>query len=298
MIREEEKNMTKKIVLGLAVVALATVVTAPSVSAACIPAKSAKTYNSGTGAYTYWHSPDGDAAGGTLVGQTWQLGASGTWSTGDCAGFLYFNSANAIGLDLNLGGCGSGCPATGSTLAVLAQKKAADNRSTAFLLATVAETPGGAVNFDYSDKGALQMIQMPRPNVTSSSRVGSTVNLNVQVPAVSGGLYGPGAANAVTGYRVLSAQGATDPGRDAAAYSLRSTLTATAGGAATGTVALDCTNLADTWVVTQVVFDGGAVTSNAVSEARQVHCNPALADPKYKIVPKRGTPKQGVGSSN
>jgi hypothetical protein len=296
--------MTKKIVFGVAAVALATVVMAPAASAACASARSAKTYNSGTGAYSYWHAPSGDT-GGTLVGQTWQLGAPGTWSTGNCnsvdvgspggAGFIYFG-AGGIGLNLDLAACGSGCPASGSTLAVVAQKKS--GATTDFLVATVVETPGGAVNFDYSTQGNHEMIPMPRPRVTSSSRAGTTVNLNVQVPAISAGLYGPNAANAVTGFNILSASSATNPGRDAAAYTLRSAITSPGGNAATGAVSVDCTNPnADQWVVTQLVLEGG-VGSSAVSEATRVNCNPALADPKYKIVPKRGTPKQGVGTSN
>jgi hypothetical protein len=285
--------MNKKTVLGVAVVALAALVMVPSASASCIPAQNASTSDPAAGVYAYWHPASGN---GVLVGQTWQLGAPGNWSTGNCVDFLYFSGSD-VNLNLNLGGCGNGCPAPLSTLAVLAQNKTAVG--TDFLVATVVQTPTRNNFFDYSTQGDHAMVPMPRPRVTSSARAGSTVNLNVQVPAVSDGFYGPNAASAITGYNILSAASATNPGRDAAAYTLRSSIPAAGGGAGTGAVTVDCTNTAqDQWVVTQLVFEGGQVSSSAVSEATRVNCNPALADPKYKIVPKRGTPKQGVGTSN
>jgi hypothetical protein len=129
--------------------------------------------------------------------------------------------------------------------------------------------------------------------VVSSSRVGTLVNVSVQVPSIAGGLYGPNAASAVTGYNILSAPSATNPGRNAAAYSLRTAVVAPGGTTGTsGTVPVDCTNVnADQWVVTQLTFEAGAVLSSSVSEPTRVNCNPALADPKYKIIPKKTGPK-------
>jgi hypothetical protein len=285
--------MTKKIVLGLAVVAFAVVVMAPAASASCIPGKSAQTFNAQALTYAYWTSPSGTP--GTVVGQFWQLGnpAAGSGNSTVCPNMLYFSAAG-MNLNLDLGACSAGC--VGGTMAVLAQNQTP--AGTEFLVATIVETPANTVNFDYSTQGDHAMVQLPRPRVTSSSRAGASVNLNVQVPAISDGLYGPNAANAITGFNILSASGTTDPGRNAAAYTLRSSIAAAGGGAGTGAVTVDCTNTAqDQWVVTQLALDGGQVSST-VSAATRVNCNPALADPKYKIVPKRGTPKQGVGTSN
>src|SRR5580765_2251316 len=99
--------MTKKIVFGVVAVAAAALVLAPAASAACGSVRTASTYNSGTAAFSYWHAPSGDtAASGTLVGQVWQLGNPGQFSTGNCndidvgnptPGFLYFGSGG-IGL--------------------------------------------------------------------------------------------------------------------------------------------------------------------------------------------------------
>jgi len=286
--------MTKKTVFGVAVVALAALVMVPSASATCASIRSANTYNAIEGGQAYWISPIGES--GNLVGQTWQLGAPATWSTGNCTGFLYF-SVGGINLNLEMSSCGAGCPAPGATLAVLAQNQGA--QGTDFLVATIGETPARSVNYDYSTQGNHNLVPMPRPRVTSSNRAGSAVNLGIQVPAASAGLYGPNAASAISGYNILSASSATNPGRNAAAYTLRATIPAAGGGAGTGAVTVDCTNTAqDQWVVTQIQFENGGVLSSAVSDATRINCNPALADPKYKIVPKRGTPKQGVGTSN
>jgi hypothetical protein len=286
--------MMKKIVLGVVVAAIA-VSMVPTASASCIPAKNASTY--ANGGQAYWHSSIPGSDSSTLVGQTWQLGAPGTWNGAGgavpCADFLYFLPGNPnINLNLNLGGCGAGCPATGSTLAILAQNRGPVG--TEFLLATVTEKLTGDTFYDYAEQGDHNMVSLGRPRVASSSRTGTTVNLNVQIPALSGGLYGPNAASAVTGYRILSQSSATNPGRNAASFTTTLATVAAPGGAAVPStpVTVDCSNIAnDQWIVAQLTFENGAVFSNAVSEATQVKCNPALADPKYKIVPKKGVPK-------
>lgn len=287
--------MTKKTVFGVAAVALAALVMAPSASAACGGIRTASTYNSGTGQFTYWHSPSGDATG-TIVGQTWQLGAPATWSTGNCTNFLYFG-AGGIGLNLDLGSCGNGCPslppAPLPTLVILAQKQDPTG-VTDFLLATVLETPGGSVNFDYSTQGAHVMIPIPQPTVLSSSKAGSIVTLHVSLPSIAAGLFGPNAASAVSGYNVVSALSVNDPGRDAALYQPRATALSPGGtGASDTTVPIDCgpaTAGQDAWVATQLQFENGTVLAGAVGKARRVHCLGALADPKeWKIVPKKNT---------
>ena len=298
--------MNKRIGLGMAVVVIALLAIASPVSASCPVDKSAATYD-GT-SLSYWHSTTSDP--GTLTGQTWQIGAPGVWNNGnggalDCnnvdqgtgsPGFLYFVGGDKIGLNLHMGTCGTGCPANGSTIAVAAYKKY--GAGTDFLIATIAEGTNPNANFDYAVQGDHNLIVLPRPHVTSSSRAGTTVNLNIQVPGVSAGLYGPSAAsgNGITGYNILSAQAATDPGRNASSYTLRTSLPASAGGPASGAVGVDCTNTSqDQWVVVQLQYEGGSFLANTVSQATRVNCNPALADPKeYKLIPK----KQGAGSLN
>ena len=163
---------------------------------------------------------------------------------------------------------------------------------TEFLLDTIVETPASSANFDYGTQGNHAMIPIPRPRVLSSARVASTLNLSVAADSIAGGLYGPNAANAVTGFRILTASAGADPGRDASAYTLAATIVSPGGGAATQPVALNCTNPQDQWLVTQIQFEGGAVLSSAVSGATRVHCDPTIANPKPKVkIAPKATPR-------
>jgi hypothetical protein len=288
--------MLKKIVLGVAVLGLV-IGLAPSASAACAVLKVMSTYNSSTGQYVYWPTTVGNT--GTLTGQSWQLGAYASWNDRQqgtspaCSGNLYFaagGTANSIGLQLLMNACGAGCPTPGATVAYLAQNKSnVPGGPTDFLLITSAETNNG-LNWDLSLSGPHNLVPIPRPRVTSSSRAGNLVNLQVAMDPTSVGATGPGAANAITGYKVLARQAATDPGRSAAAYTqtLNTYTTSGGGSAAALPASVDCTNQAqDYWLVTQIIVEGGAVGSDAVSQATRVGCNPALADPKFKIIDKK-----------
>ena len=286
--------MTKKIFVGAAVLAMI-VALAPSASAACIPDKSAYTYNFATGVSAYWFSP----GQGSIIGQYWQLGNFSGANSGGCLpglpqqGLYYSPSIpNAIGLQASLGSCGVGCPANGSTLVYVAQNVLPDH--TDFIVGSVAETPAGAVNFDYSALGNQNMIAMPRPRITSSSRDGTTVNFNVGVDATSAGAFGSAGANVISGYKVLSAQASSDPGRNATAYGNVVATFSVTGGAAAPAVAgsVNCTNTAqDQWLVTQVLFDNNTASSAQVSAATRVGCNPALANPQFKIIDKKPADK-------
>lgn len=290
--------MTKKIVFGVAAVALAAVVMAPAASAACGSVRTASTYNSATTLFAYWHAPSGDT--GTinqLDGQTWQLGNFGQWNGGNCAttdvgnggpGFLYFGTGG-IGLNMHMESCGNGCPSPLSTLAVLAQK-IDPSGVVDFLFSTQQEIPG-PVNYDYSLQGDHNMIRLPTPVVQTSSLSAGVVSMTVTVPSIAAGLFGPNAASGVSGYKILSALSATDPGNLATSYPNVAATISAAGGSASGptTFTLPCSAAggADQWVATQITFENGTVLSDTVSGARRVHCGGAVADPKYKIVPKK-----------
>jgi hypothetical protein len=275
--------MTKKIVLGVMTIALVGFVAVPSASAACIPAKTAQTFSANT---AYWLPA---TSVGTLSGQAWQLGAPGNFASTGCVDILSAVGDN-ITLVLDLGSCGAGCPGPlgANTLAVLAQNRSATGGE--FLLATIAETPASAVNYDYSTQGDHTMIKIPRPRVLSSARVGNNVNLSVAVDSVAAGLFGPNAASAISGFNILTKSSATDPGSDASQYSLRSTVPSPGGAAVTQPISLDCTNPQDQWIVTQIQFENGTVLGNTTSGATRVRCDPALAAPKtpskVKVAPK------------
>lgn len=277
--------MTKKIVFGVMTVALVAFVAAPSASASCNPNKTASTFGSGTTAY--WLPA---TVVGTASLQSWQLGAPGNWASTGCPSDGLFGDGPGFSLNFQMGTCGAGCPTSGSTLAILAQNRVAVG--TEFLLATVIETPASANAFDYGPQGNHTMIPIPKPFVISSTRSGSNVNLVVKLPSIAGGLFGPNAASAVTGFNLLSASSTTNPGSAASAYSLRSTV-ASPGGAevASQPLTVDCSNInQDQWVVTQIQFENGTVLGNSVSAPVRVNCNPALATPKtppkVKVAPK------------
>jgi hypothetical protein len=280
--------MTKKFVFGAAALAVSALLMTPSASASCNPGKSATTFSTST---AYWVPLE---AGGTLTGAAWQLGAPGSFRSDGgavvCSDFLV-ETGGGLSLALDLGACGAGCPATGATLATLAQSSGP--AGTSFLLATIVETPAATVNFDYATQGDHAMIAIPRPRVLSSAKnLGNPllVDLNVALDSIAGGLYGPNAASAITGFRILGASASSDPGRDASAYTLRASVPAGGGTAATQALQVDCSNPnSDQWLVTQISFENGAVLSGAVSGATRVNCNPALANPKnpkVKVAPK------------
>jgi len=288
--------MTKKIVFGVAVVAFATIVMAPSASAACAGPRTANTYSSsGT---SYWHLPAGDVPG-TLVGQAWQLGNPGQFNSAGsaipCVGILYFSGPN-INLGADFSTCGAGCPTSGATLAVAATHTQ-PNGASSVLIATVAEVTGTTSNFDFGGQGDKNLVRLPAPTVVNSGpRSGNLMPLTVSIPAFltdGNGLSGPGAASAIAGYKVVAALSATEPSRDAALYNAPvtgGTIAAPGGGPVPNTaVQLDCGAApgVDGWVALQISFENGGVLQGGVSKPTRVRCQGAMADPKFKPVKKK-----------
>lgn len=275
--------MTKKIVLGAAVALVIVGIASTPASALCNPPKSVQTYNSQTGAYVFFNTglPN---AGTSLIGTFWSAAVNhtGTCNTAQ-PGMLYFGGEGQVGININLGdACVNGCPSGAMSI----QITAANGANSRTLTTQTVETPAGASQFDFSTKPAYALGDYPRQHVTASSRVaGNLVNVSVGVDAATG-IAQDGTAAQITGYNILSAISATDPGRDASAYTLRTNIPAPGGIATTGSTQVDCSNINnDQWVVTQLVTTAGA--SNSVSPATRIKCNPALANPKYNIVPKK-----------
>ncbi len=274
---------------------------APGVSAACGYVRTASTYNSGTGGYVYWSLVDGDPASGTLAGNVWQAGSPVAYNplTGlvTCTesnglGFLYFGSTG-IGLNLHMESCGLGCPNQNSTLAVLAQHATniTGGGNVGFLLATAAETPAHVINFDYSTE-PYQLVRLPKPVVTSicDQCPAGFDTLELMVPSVAAGLYGPNAAATVTGYRILYSLATSNPGNDASAYSLAATISAPGGVAAQSspfTVSCPSTGARHGWIATQLSFENGEILSPLVSTPQRIFCGSRLADPRNRAVPGR-----------
>jgi hypothetical protein len=285
--------MAKKIVFGVALALVIVGLAAPSASAACNPPKSLSTYNGVTGAYVFFQPSIANVD--KAIGKIWDAGGdhTGTCNT-DGTTFLYF-AGNNIGVNLSLGeACVTGCPVGTVSLQVTASNPAGQSQT---VVNRVTETPGGGNNFDFSTEpaGDLQLGDYPRPRATNSSRSGSNVILNVGLDA-SASLYKDGTGTDITGYNVVSASGATDPGPAASAYTLRQFVAAPGGaaGSASG-ISVDCSNIAnDQWVAAQLVSATGG-PSTSVGPRTRVKCNPALANPKYNVVPKKG---MGTGTQN
>jgi len=284
--------MTKKIVFGAAIALVIVGIASTPASALCNPPKSLSTYNSGTGAYVFFDSGFPNA-GTTLVGNVWSGAVNHTGTCNVDAPFVYFGAGDGqVGLNFNLGAsCVNGCPSGSVSVQITAINGGASHTMTTQTLESVGPS---AVNFDFSTTPAHVLGNYPRQHVTTSSRVGSSVNVAVSIDAASDSAF-DGSASQITGYNVLSAQGATDPGRLAAAYGAvpLTTIPAPGGIAATGNAAVNCTVTAnDQWVVTQLVTTGGP--SNTVSAATRVKCDPALANPKYNIIPKKSMGSTGT----
>lgn len=276
--------MTKKIVFAVALALVIVGIAAPNASAACNPPKFASTYNAVTGAFVYFRTTL-PTAGASVAGDMW---SGVTNATGTCNPFYFGVAPGDIGLSISLGDAcvPSGvCPA--GTLSVMATVTSGTD-SQQFVATATTETPSGGVNFDFSTQtgplAGLGMVAAPQHVVTSSSRSGSNVNLSLSFPDISGGLRN-GTAAQITGYNVCSAQTAANPGHASGSFGGCTFVAAPGGIATTASKVVDCTLTSpDRWVVTQVVTAAGP--SSRVSRATRVNCNPNLADPKYKVVPK------------
>jgi hypothetical protein len=279
--------MTKKIVFVVALALVIVGIAAPSASAACNPPKFTGTYNSLTGGFAYWHTT---IVGGSLTARMW----SGAIDyTGSCNGGaselsgspLYFGlDPQNVGLHMSLGdGCVPGCP--GGSLSVKASVTSSDGSSQEFVASAAPETPGGGLNFDFSNNGH-NMVSTPRPRVgTNSGRVGPTVVVSTLAEPLGG--YFDGTDTQVLSCNFRQASAPSDPGRNASAYpTLLSTTSASGGSCASANLTVDCSNVAqDAWVVIQTVTAAGPDAT--VGPATRVKCNPALAQPKIKVNPKK-----------
>jgi hypothetical protein len=278
--------------LGFVAAAGFVIATAMPASANCVPNKTAST---GIVGLAYWSAP-ATVNQATLTGQFWQLGNRASGNEGLCTpalcgapGWLYFYEGNAAKLSVNaiLGSAEvAGCP-TG-TLITTAQVNSADGKETYFLAATATEVSGPAADFAYGTQGDHPLVAIPRPRVLSQSRAAGTVTLHINIPSAAAGTYGPAAASAITGYRLVSGNGAgtTDAGREAAGYT---TLQSFSGPQADVTQPIDCTGIiapAEKFVGIQILFADGQVSR--VGSTYRVGCDPALAAPKAPIVPKKG----------
>jgi hypothetical protein len=277
-------------IVGVAAVVLAVVTPA---SANCIPAKLAATFNEQ--GYAYIDLGSG-VSNTQVVGGFWQAGNAnnnnGTYGPNE---WLFVDLGGKLSMNANLGDARvNGCPT--SKLVVRLSTTTASPR---FLTMTAVEGDCASTSaFDFrcgrATASLIPSAPLPRPHITTSSRAGTLVNLNLSLDSTAAGNQGD-SAGAVQGYDIVRASGA-DPGRSAAGWTLVQNVPA-AGGTAVPSVPLtaDCSNPSvDQYFATRLVFPDG-VKSESVSDSFRVNCNPALAEPRFNVVPKKPVgPKKGT----
>lgn len=259
----------------------------PTASASCIPASQFSTW--GAGGYFYVNMPPG-ANNNTVVGKFWAKGNFGSGNSGtydDSAWLKLYGPSGRWYISGATGDPGiSGCP-SGSNLIIQL-----DNADGSSLTLESIET-SAAVRWDYSTLNTdFNFAQKPRPQVASSSRVGTSVNLSVNTQPQTGGTYGPqGAAVAVApSYQLVVGTGSADPGSDAGAYSVIGPIVP----GAPVPASVDCSNTAtDKWIAIQTVIDGQG--SATVGARTRISCNPAMADPDFKHIDRPGRPNPRSG---
>lgn len=279
--------MTKKIVFGAALALVIVGLAAPSASASCNPPRSSSSFGASN---TYFVPSIPIPAGSTVVGRIWsgatELTGTCNVANGAAQGTMFYFYGPGVGFRQDLGDAcvpGTNCPGADMSLQVTVTNPAGQSET---LLSKATYVPAGATQYDFSTPSGNQAMGSNRPRATSSSRVGPTVNVNLGIDAANAYAYN-GAAADITGYNIVSASGAADPGSLASAYTFRTLVPAPGGTAASSPLAVDCSNInQDQWVATQIVTAAGP--SNTVSGRTRVNCNPALANPKYNVVPKKG----------
>lgn len=299
-------TVKSKILVSVAAVALAVVAFAPA-SANCIPGK---VFGQVGQAYTYVFMPANSTnTNASIVGTFWEVGAASTDNNGACtddawlplcntAAYACGGNPTGIGKTRYINGAmgGSlggrpvctvtGCP-TGGDMNLLIQDTTTDGK-VVFALARVSETPASGTAYDFSRIPNITPVDMPRVTVNSSSRAGTTVNLNLNLSALNGGFYGlpgqtAGGPGNISGYRVQTFTGNADPGRSRTAGWVADATTRPYTGSAVNipVFGVNCSNTAlDVFVAVSLEFDGGSTLSDMVSQSVRVECDPNIADPK------------------
>ena len=268
-------------ILGVAAVVIAVVT---PVSANCIPAKLASTFNEQ--GYAYIDMGPG-VSNTQVVGGFWAASAptnnNGTYGANE---WLFVDLGGKLSMQANLGDARvNGCPA-----GKLVVRLSTTTASPRFLTMTALEGNCSSSSvFDFRcgrpTNSLIPSAPIPRPQVTSSGRAGGVVNLQVNLPSTAAGNQGD-SAGAVSGYDIVRAAG-SDPGRNAAGWTFVQNVPAAGGVPGTASFAADCSNPSqDQFFATRIVFGDGQ-KADSVSDSFRVNCNPALAEPRFNVVPKK-----------
>jgi len=266
-------------------------------------------YGTDIGYHYVFVGMDANTDSGSIVGRFWQPGnRSGVNETGcpDSAWLVPFPPpADKFYIHEFFGStaCNNqGCPA--GELIVLVQDVTTDGSGSKFTIGRVTETSGGELIWNLNRTlDDWNLVPIPRPRVTSSSRSGTNVIVDVAFDDVAAAYHenqvtGSGSDadvpnpatphSTITKYRLMKATGTSDPGRSPAAWTLVSSVATAPGGASLTGITLDCSNTAqDVFLATQLEFDNGQLLSDYVSASTRIECDPNLAEPgRFKLIDK------------
>lgn len=292
-------------ILGIVAVAAAVVaMSTPATEASCSPAKLAGSTGYSVGGYGYAYTIFAGTAGnssGFVNGRLWQTNSPGIneGTSFDPNSGLFgapYGGPDAWNFLLNLGAAGVGgalCPS--GCLSVYFENPQADG----FILWTTDE--GGvnsSLNFDFTTVvGGFAVVAAgvsPRPRVTSSSRTGTDITVNYNMPNVAAGINNdsancPGAES----MQLHAINSAGPPSLNAAGWSARGGSVGT-GGANGLSEVFDCSNTAnDWWIATR--FTVGGQAAHFVSSPVQIECDPTFAEPgpgEFKRIERQTNPRR------
>lgn len=310
--------MNRRILLSFATLALAVIVAVPA-SAECPNPQCFQSAFTDTGNNLPVVFLPGSATDhATVVGRFWNADNAAALNTGTCIEDIWLQqwANDPPGTDENwyiIGQMGADlclntgvCMPDSASFFLTVETTSLDGASASFTVARakntfVVQDPSSSCDFDFSrgSAGAITMVPVPKPRVTSSNRAGNIVTLDLSLDDVTGGFRSPAAdgftaAGSIVGFKLLEATSPVDPGRNPAAWTVKSTIPNSGGPNTALGVTVDCATNVAHWIATVPVFEGGAtdVDGTYAGEAVQIRCDTNLANPgrmkpidKKKIVP-------------
>jgi hypothetical protein len=279
--------MKGKIFVAVAVVAVA-VMAGGAANAACNPSKEFALAYYGTDKFINFAVTDNQDTTGSIIGRVWGAGARAT--TGDAPGlcddqsYILDGGPNqktifgSNGADLGTGTCDTGCWTT--PLILLVQTKSLDGSTASYVVGKSAEFSGPNFDFSRADGGDWNMIQIPKPNVTASSRTATDVTVDVSLDPPTNAVRTAAAdafpaPSVISGYQLVTAAGGADPGREQALWVPvpgQTTVPTSAGPSTRGGVVLACPAGTSIWIANRPVFDNGQFSGDYVSAGVRIAC--------------------------
>jgi hypothetical protein len=306
-------------VVSVVTVAAAVLAMIPSVDAACSPARRFGQSPGPANGYFYVFMPANSTNTHTsIIGRFWQQGnrAAGNEGVG-CPDDIWLPVCNVVNYPCGgnptgktryiAGGQGEtgprgtcdniGCVQAGDMDLLVQDTNTVGGAN--FFMARVQETPALPLAYDFSQINQnLAPIDIPRPFVTSSTRSGSNILLDLRLDPVNTGFYsfpiGTPVVGNISGVRIHTFTGTAEPSRDRTAWVADTTSRPYTGNAIVvpGFIA-NCSNTTtDVFVSAALEFDNGQFTSDYVSGSMRVECDPNVSDPNRFRMIQRPDPGQ------